>query len=130
MKKQNLKNEIIRKVYKLETKKTFFYLISKLFFGLIFLFLIFIFASVIFDILIEQGSFDLFNFFGDWSFEVFSRYFIDNLIVFYQELPQPLFFILILVIFILLVLVFLVVKNFRKIKNRLTALYKFYKKSK
>lgn len=121
-----LEDKIIKKIYRFEAKKTTGYLLLKFFLGALFLFLTYIFSSITIEILNEQQSFDLLDFFRD-DFEVIRRYFFENLFDFYQELPQPLFLLLMISILLLLVIVFVLVKNFKTIKNKLVSIYKFYK---
>jgi len=123
---KKLEEKIIKRIYGLETKKTTIYIVSRFFLGLILLFSIILSSLSVFDLLNEQHSFDLFNFFQD-GFEVTKKYFFSNLYNFYQELPQPLTYILLTSIIILLVLLVLIIKNSNKIKNKLISLYKFYK---
>ncbi len=127
MKNKKIEEKIIKKIYQIETKKTFFDLFSKIFFILLFLSLTLIFFLVVIDILKEQNSFDLLSFFND-DFEVIKKYFFSNLITFYNELPKELTLSLIISITLLLSLIIIFLKNFKKIKNKLKSIYKFYKK--
>lgn len=124
---KKLENRIIKKIYQIETKKTAFYLFFRLFFGLLSGFFALIFTLVIFDILTEQRSFDLLSFFQE-DFEVFRKYFLINIIDFYQELPQPLTIFLLMSIILMLGILLILVKNFNFIKNKILSIYKFYKK--
>ncbi|KKQ23708.1 MAG: hypothetical protein US40_C0007G0022 [Candidatus Roizmanbacteria bacterium GW2011_GWC2_37_13] len=124
MKDKNLEKKILKGVYRLETKRTTTYLLIRVFFGLLFLLSTFVFASVTIDILNEQNSFDLLDFFRD-DFEVIKKYLFENLIDFFQEIPQPLFYVSVISILLVLATVFILVKNFKKIKNKLVAIYKF-----
>lgn len=124
---KKLEDKIIKKVYQIETKKTASYLFFRLFFGLLFGFFALIFTLVIFDILIEQKSFDLLYFFQE-DFEVFRKYFFINIINFYQELPQPLTIFLLMSILLILGILLILIKNFNILKNKILSIYKFYKK--
>ncbi|MCL4364472.1 hypothetical protein M1328_04515 [Patescibacteria group bacterium] len=126
MKNKNLEKKILRKVYKIEARKTFSYLLTRLLLGLVFLLAVILFYSTVVDILNEQQSFDLLFFYRQ-NFAVVKRYFLPNLFNFYQELPEPLTYLLIISIIIVLVVTAVLIKNFKKIKNKLVALYKFYK---
>ena len=114
---KKLEKNIIGRVYKIETKRTISYFLSRLVSFLILAFVVWFLASIVLDILTEQGSFDL--------LELIDA---DNLMVFYQESPKELLLILFLVIIFLAYLIFMVVKNYGKIKNKLVSIYKFYKK--
>lgn len=127
MKTKKIEEKIIKKIYQIETKKTFFNLFLRIFFILLFLFSSLIFTLVLVDILKEQKSFDLLDFLKD-DFEVVKKYFYSNLIVFYNELPKELILFLIGSITLLLIIIFFFLKNFKKIKNKLKSIYKFYKK--
>ncbi len=127
MKSKKIEEKIIKKIYQIEIKKTFFDLFSKIFFILLFLFSTLIFFMVFIDVLQEQNSFDLLSFFND-DFEIIKKYFFSNLITFYNELPKELILFLIISITLLLSLITIFFKNFKKIKNKLKSIYKFYKK--
>lgn len=122
---KKLEDKIIKKVYRLETKKTTGYLLS----GIILIALLtltsLVFYLVTVEILQEQKSFDLINFFSE-DLDVVKKYLIDNVFYFYQELPQPLTLILLICVFLVLVLIVLFIINFKKLKNKLFSLYKFY----
>jgi len=122
-----LEDKIINRIYKLETKKTFSYMLSRVFFIFLFIFLFFVFTSVTVDILNEQRSFDLLVFFRD-DFEVMKKYFTINLMDFFQEMPQPLTLVSLITLAVLSIAVFMLIRNFNKIKNKLISIYKFYKK--
>ena len=122
---KKLEDKIINRIYKIETRKT----IEKIISGgsliiLIVLSSIFIF-SVIVEILNEQSSFDLFDFLRD-DFEIIKEYFVNNSLLFIQELPLPLTYILIGLLLLLIWLSYILTRNFNKIKNKLVAIYKFW----
>ncbi len=125
---KNLEKKIIKKVFKLEAKNTFFEMASKVIGLLLLVFFVWIFATTILDILKEQGSFDLFFFFRD-NVEVMRRYFLENVVTFYDETPKLLLFILFSLFAGLLLLVLTIVKNYGKISNKIKSLYNFYKKN-
>jgi hypothetical protein len=122
---KKLEEKIIKKIYKIETEKTVGQIISEAVL-IIFIVLssIFIF-SVIVEILNEQASFDLFDFLKD-DFEIIRGNFFNNSLLFFQELPLPLIYILIGLILLLVWLLYILVRNFNKIKNKLVSLYKFW----
>jgi len=124
---KKLENRIIKKIYRIETKKTIGQIISEaILIILIFLSSLFIF-SVIVEILNEQSSFDLFDFFRD-DFETIKNYVFNNSLLFIQELPLPLIYILIGLLLLLIWLLFILIKNYNKIKNKLISIYKFWLK--
>lgn len=114
---KKLEKTILDKIFKIETKKTASYFITKFIILVALGFAGLIFSTVILEIFREQGSFDLLEFL-DW----------DNILVFYQEAPKELLLIFFLVIIFLAYLIFMVVKNYGKIKNKLVSIYKFYKR--
>ena len=122
---KKLEDKIINRIYKIETRKTIEKIISETsLIILIFLSTIFIF-SVIVEILNEQSSFDLFDFLRD-DFEIIKEYFVNNSLLFIQELPLPLTYILIGLLLLLIWLSYILTRNFNKIKNKLVAIYKFW----
>ncbi len=129
MKKSKLEDRIIGRVYRMETKKTFWYILSRAFVFLLSLFVVYIFASVLFEIFNEQGSMDLINFWGD-DLEVVYRYLFDNIAVFLSETPREILLVLLLTITGLVYLSYKIVSNFRSIRNKVVSIYKFYKNKK
>ena len=89
---KKLEDKIINRIYKIETRKTIEKIISEAsLIILIVLSSLFIF-SVIVEILNEQSSFDLFDFLRD-DFETIRSFFVNNLLLFVQELPLPLIYV-------------------------------------
>lgn len=124
---KKLEDKIIKKIYRIETEKTIGQIISEaVLIILITLSSIFIF-SVIVEILNEQTSFDLFDFLRD-DLETIKDGFFNNSLLFIQELPLPLTYILIGLLLLLIWLLFVSVKNSNKIKNKLVSIYKFWLK--
>ncbi|MEK7495570.1 MAG: hypothetical protein AAB788_02640 [Patescibacteria group bacterium] len=122
---KKLEDKIIRKIYRIEAEKTIGQIISEVsLFILLFLSSLFIF-SIIVEILNEQASFDLFDFLRD-DFEIIRENFFNNSLLFVQELPLPLTYILIGLSLLLIWLLYVFAKNFNKIKNKLISLYKFW----
>jgi len=124
---KKLEDRIIKKIYRIETEKTIGQIISEA--ALIILIVLssmFIF-SVIVEILNEQASFDLFDFLRD-DFETIRDNFFNNSLLFIQELPLPLIYILIGLLLLLIWLLFILAKNSNKIKNKLVSIYKFWLK--
>ena len=122
---KTLENKIIKKIYRMETKKTIGQIISEtvsvtlIIFSSIFVF------SVIVEILNEQASFDLFDFLRD-DFEIIWDNLYNNSLLFIEELPMPLTYVLIGLLLLLIWLLFVIIKNFNRIKNKLISLYKFW----
>ena len=114
---KKLEKNILDKILKIEAKRTASYFITRFIILAVLGFAGLVFATIITEILKEQGSFDLLEFI-DW----------DNIMVFYEESPKELLLILFLVIIFLFYLIFMVAKNYGKIKNKLISIYKFYKK--
>ena len=122
---KKLEDKIIKKIYRIETKKTFSQILSEMFLLISIIFSSIFIFSVIIEILNEQASFDLFDFFRD-DLEIIKDYFFDNSLLFIQELPLPLVYILIGLLLFLIWLLFILIKNYNKIKNRLISIYKFW----
>ncbi|PIP63778.1 hypothetical protein CO165_04110 [Candidatus Roizmanbacteria bacterium CG_4_9_14_3_um_filter_33_18] len=122
---KKLEEKIIKKIYRMEAEKTIGQIISEVSLAiLLFLSSSFIF-SVIVEILNEQASFDLFDFLRD-DFEIIRENFFNNSLIFVQELPQPLIYILIGLLLTIVWLLYVFTKNFNKIKNKLVLIYKFW----
>ena len=122
---KKLEDRIIKKIYRIETKKTIGQVFGEIFLILLItLSSVFIF-SIIVEILNEQASFDLFDFLRD-DFEIIRNYLFNNSLLFIQELPLPLTYILIGLLLLLIWLLYILVRNFKKFKNKLISLYKFW----
>lgn len=129
MKKNRLEEKILNKVYGMETRKTSWYIVSRILSFLFISLIAYIFISVLFDIFAEQKTLDLVNFSGD-DLEVVGRYLIDNVKVFLEETPREILGVLALTITVLVYLCYKIIINFRKIKNKVVSIYKFYKNKK
>jgi hypothetical protein len=124
---KKLEEKIINKIYKMETRKTVNQIISEVVAIItITLSAVFIF-SIIIEVLNDQTSFALFDFLRD-DFEIIKTNFFDNSLLFIQELPLPLTYILISLLLLLVWLLFIFIKNFNKIKNKIVSIYKFWLK--
>ncbi len=122
---KKLEDKIIKKIYKMEAKKTVGQIISEVILVIaITLSVVFVF-SVIIEVLNDQASFDLFDFLRD-DFEIIQTNFFNNSLLFIQELPLPLTYILISLILLLVWLLYVFIKNFNKIKNKIVSIYKFW----
>lgn len=122
---KKLEEKIIKKIYKMETKKTVEQVIGEVISIIIItLSAVFIF-SIIIEVLNDQASFDLFDFFRD-DFEIIKANFFNNSLLFIQELPLPLTYILISLLLLLVWLLFIFIKNFNRIKNKIISIYKFW----
>ncbi len=125
---KKLEEKIITRVYKIEAGRTFSYVITRIIFFTVTILLILFLSAVTYEILKEQGSFDLINFAGD-DIEVVSRYLMDNIYVFYEETPKLLLLLTGMVIIGFAWLLAKVISNFGRIRNKLISIYKFHKKS-
>lgn len=124
---KKLEEKIIKKIYRIETKKTFSQIFGEIFFLIAIIFLSIFIFSVIVEILNEQASFDLFDFLRD-DFETIKDYFLSNSLLFIQELPLALIYILIGLSLSLIWLLFILIRNFNKFKNKIVSIYKFWLK--
>lgn len=124
---KKLEDKIIKKIYRMETKKTIEQIISEAVLVIaITLSTVFVF-SVIVEVLNDQASFDLFDFLRD-DFEIVRDTLFNNSLLFIQELPLPLIYILIGLLLILSWLIYILIKNYSNIRNKLVSLYKFWTK--
>lgn len=125
MVRKKLEEKILKKVYRFEAKRTlteiFLKSIAFLFLGLA----IFIFGSVFYEILKEQKTFDFLEVFSE-DLEVVKRYFLDNISLVFFELPKVLLIILLIFTSLFIFLILTMVKNFKKIKNRVKSLLKHW----
>ena len=122
-----LEEKIIKKIYRIETKKTVGQIINEAVLIIIMTLASMFMFSVIVEILNEQTSFDLFDFLRD-DFETIRSYFVNNLLLFVQELPFPLIYIFFALLLILIWLICISFKNYNKVKNKLISIYKFWLK--
>jgi len=122
-----LEEKIIKKIYRIETKKTVGQIINEAVLIIIMTLASMFMFSVIVEILNEQTSFDLFDFLRD-DFETIRSYSINNLLLFVQELPFPLIYIFFALLLILIWLIYISFKNYNKVKNKLISIYKFWLK--
>ena len=124
---KKLEKKILKKVYFWEAKRTIFDLFLKmiLFFssGLFLL----IFGQIFFEILNEQKTLDLLNFFSE-DFEVVKKYFLDNIFIFFFEMPKFLLLLLLLFLAIFSLIILTLIKNFYILKNKVKSFLKFFKK--
>jgi len=122
-----LEKKIIRRVYKIETKRTAFQIVSRIVPGLLIISLLWLLGSVMAQILNEQRSFDFVNIFKEDS-EVIRKYFFDSLFTFYYETPKTLLITIMLLSIVFILVILTIIKNFAIIVNKLKSIYKFYKK--
>lgn len=124
---KELEKKILKKVYFWEAKKTGFDLGLKiiLFFssGLF----LFILGQIFVEILNEQKTLDLLNFFNE-DFEVVKRYFLDNIFIFWFEIPKFLLLLILIFLTIFSLISLTLIKNFNILKNKVNSFLKFLKK--
>lgn len=128
MKKNNsLEEKVMKKIYFLETRKTFMEIVLK---TLILIFLIlnlWIFFDIFFSILKEQKTFDLLSLLKEEP-EVVRGYFFDNLNIFFLEIPKVILAIFLLLILLLFLFILKLKKKYVIIKNKIISLIKFWQK--
>jgi|SRR3989339_340598 len=124
---KKLEDKIIKKIYRMEAGKTIGQIISEVSLTILLILSSLFIFSVIVEILNEQASFDLFDFLRD-DFEIIKENFLNNSLLFFQELPLPLIYILIGLSLLLVWLLYIVIINSNKIKNKLVSIYKFWLK--
>ncbi|MCS6956455.1 MAG: hypothetical protein N2593_02760 [Patescibacteria group bacterium] len=124
---KNLEKKIIKNIYKIEFKKTIFEIIIK---GLIFIFLffsLFIFSSIVFEIIKEERLTDFFQIFFEDK-EVWKKYFFDSFYIFYLQIPKVYLGLFFLFLFLFFGFFLYVLKNFYRLKNKIISFLKFIKK--
>jgi hypothetical protein len=124
---QPLEEEILKKVYKYEAQRTHKMILS-LFLGFMFVqFFIVLTASVLYQTLKEQETLDLLQLFGE-DMDIIREYFGDVVYAFWIESPQGLLLTFLILLLTIFGIIFFVVKNYRKIKNRLASINTFFSK--
>ncbi len=124
---KNNKEKILKQVYQHEVKKTFFDILLKII-TLVFLILfsyLFLFSLV--EILKEQRSFDLLFFFQE-NLEIFKKYFIENILLFFEEIPKLILLVWLILVVLIIKFIFNLKKNLKKTITKLRSIYKFFKK--
>jgi hypothetical protein len=126
---KNVENKILKKIYFWEARKiTVDFFLKIIVFLSIFLFFL-ILGEILFEILKEQRSFELLNFFQE-DFEVVKKYFFDNVFIFWLEVPKFLLISLFLSLGISSAVILVVIKNFKIYKNKIKNLYQWFLKQK
>jgi len=122
---RNLEKKILKKVYLWEAKRTVFDLIFKIILVFSSGLFLFILGQIFVEILNEQKTLDLLNFFGE-DFAVFKNYFLDNIFIFWIEIPKFLLLLILLFLIIISIIILALVKNFNIIKNKIRSLLKCF----
>jgi hypothetical protein len=126
---KNVENKILKKIYFWEARKiTVDFFLKIIVFLSSFLFFL-ILGKILFEILKEQRSFELLNFFQE-DFEVVKKYFFDNVFIFWLEVPKFLLLSLFLSLGISSAVILVVIKNFKIYKNKIKNLYQWFLKQK
>ncbi len=124
---KNNKEKILKQVYQHEVKKTFFDILLKII-TLVFLILFsYLFLFSLIEILKEQRSFDLLFFFQE-NLEIFKKYFIENILLFFEEIPKLILLVWLILMVLLIKFIFNLKKNLKKTITKLRSIYKFFKK--
>jgi len=124
---KNLERKILKKVYLWEAKRTVFDLVLKVILFFISGLFLFILGQIFFEILNEQKTFDLLNFFNE-DLEVAKKYFLDNIFIFWFEIPKFLLLLILLFLVILFLIYLTLIKNFNILKNKVKSFFRFIRK--
>ena len=125
--KQPLEEEILKKVYKYEAKRTY-KMILFLWIGFFLVqFFVIITTSALYHTLKEQQTLDLFQLMWE-DFEIIKENFADVLYTFSVEAPLGLLFSFLLLLSIIFGIIIFVFKNYKKIKNRIASINTFFLK--
>lgn len=123
---KNLDKKIIRNVYVIETRKTFVSIVIRVI-GIIFICTcIILVGSVIFDIFVEQQTFDLLRIFEEDG-EIISNYWADVMRLIVEETPKELVMVLGIGIILLFFSLFNIKKNFYMFINKLRSIIKYWR---
>ena len=123
----NLEDKILKKVYVFETKQTIIDGLVKLVFYALLAGFVLLTGQAIYEILIEEGAFDLFQIIQEDT-EVVKMYVWDTMYVFYQEIPKELALLFLTGVIILGVSAIIIIKHSGVIKNKIKALFRFWRK--
>src|SRR3989338_10884377 len=119
-----LEKKILEKVYRLETKKTISQIISQLSGWLIFILLSYFFVSVFLEEVFQFKTWEVLESITD-DFELFRNYFFETAYIIYEETPKEILFLAIVSLIIVILFTLTFIKNFGKIRNKLTVLGKY-----
>jgi len=122
-----LNQRIISKIYSYETKRILFYILLRILLFIFFFLSVFFVGSIINSLIIEQESFDFLTILTQ-DVEVIRKFLIDDLSVFFVEIPKTLIIIFIVILVLLLLLIYGMIKNYRKNKNKIKSIISFRKK--
>lgn len=126
---KKLEKKIIKKVFLIETKRTVSEVLLRILGILVLAFVAFFIGSLIWEIFQEQRTLDLLEIFQE-EMEIVRKYSYDVLVQFYRETPKELVAIFTSGIIVLIILLIGIVKNYKRIKNRLRSILVFwFKKS-
>lgn len=123
---KTLEDRILKKVYVMETRKTSLSLVSRFLIILLSGFCAFIFTQVLYEVLSEERTFDVFQIFSE-NWEVVSRHLGDIASVLIHETPKSVFAVIIVSALVFLVAVLTFVRNFGKMKHKLAALLRYWR---
>lgn len=126
-KEQPFEKEILKNVYKYEAKRTYKMILTIWIIFIVAQFLIVITGSALYDILKQQQTLDLLQIFNE-NFEVIRDNIGDVLYTFYVESPQLLVLLFGVVLLTFFGIILFVIKNFRKIKNRISSMNNYFSK--
>lgn len=125
--KNTLEKKIIRRVYLFEKTRTKRFLIYIVLSILVSSFLALLLFMAILKILKQQQTLALFELFRE-DFGIIRMYFFDTIITIYEELPQSLVALFLIVLFLPIAIFYIFVRNYKKIKNKVTSFKNFFKK--
>ncbi len=122
---KKLEKKIIKKIYSFETKKTLLEIVFRT--GLIIVvgFIGIFYLIKVVQQLVEQQTLDVLELFQE-DVEIIRNYAKEVLETVYQEFPKYEFVLSLLMFVVGLFFAFLLIKNFKKIKNKLFALKKYW----
>ncbi|MEK7079539.1 MAG: hypothetical protein AAB929_05710 [Patescibacteria group bacterium] len=124
---KKLEDKIIKKMYVLEAKKTGLSLITKTILFFLFGLLAIFFTQILREVFFETGSDNIFEIFQeDW--QVIAKHGMDVIFSLYQEIPKPLILVIFISFCISLLALLTFIKNFGKIRHKVIALLRYWKK--
>ncbi len=124
MSKDNkLQQKILKEVYSFERKRTKFWIIKYLLITFLTLTGLLLVLITTLEVLNKQRTLDVLEIFQQ-DFDIINSYWQDALSTIIEETPVDSEIELLFLVIVLIILIILLAKNFRKIRNRLSAIKK------
>lgn len=114
----NFENKILDSIYKLESKRTKFWLLKYFILTIGSLFALIFVAVTLINVLQNQNTLDVLQIFGEDS-DTLTQYWQDALQTIFEETPKDLLIGAIVFAVLLIIIAVILIKNYKKIFNKL-----------